>query len=104
MTDRQKAGILRYLGAVAIVAVAIAIRAIADPILEDRQPYIAFLVAVIVTAHFCGFAPSLLALFLGALASNYFFATPRGSLFIAGLDQQASFAFFILFGLFVAFL
>ena len=79
------------------------IRAIADPILNDRQPFAAFLVAVIVAARFCGLAPSLLALFLGALASSYFFVSPRESLFIAGLDQQASFVFFILFGLFVAF-
>src|SRR6185295_11223598 len=104
MTDRQKARILPYFSAIAVVVAATLIRAAADPILKDRQPFAAFLVAVIVAAHFCGFAPSLLALFLGAIASNYFFTSPRGSLFIAGLDQQASFAFFILLGLFVAFL
>src|SRR5262245_15257572 len=103
MNDRQKETILRYLGAVAMVVAATAIRAVVDPILDDRQPFTAYLVAVIVAAHFCGFAPSLLTLFLGALASVYFFTSPRESIFIAGPDQQASFALFILFGLFVAF-
>src|SRR5450432_3456825 len=100
MTDLRKAGILRYLSAIAIVVAATLIRTIADPILHDRQPFVAYLVAVIVAARFWGLAPSLLTLFLSAVASRYFFMSPRESLVITGLDQQASFAFFILFGLF----
>ena len=104
MTRPRYSTVLPYLGAVAIVATATLLRLVSDPLLQDRQPFAAFLVAVIVTARYCGLTPSLLALLLSALASRYFFMSPRGSLVISGPDQQASFAFYLLFGLFFAFL
>ena len=104
MVRSRYAVLLPYLGAIAFVIAAIAFRFAFDPILRGRQPFAAFLVAVILAGRFCGFAPSLLALTLSSLASDYFFVAPRGSLAIAGEIEQASFAFFILIGLFFTFL
>lgn len=104
MTRPHYKTVFSYLGAIAIVMAATLIRLATDSLLGDRQPFAVFLVAVIIASRLFGFGPSLLALFLSALASRYFFLSPRASLAIVGLDQQASFAFFILFGTFFAFL
>ena len=104
MFDPKKAGILSYLGAIAIVATTALLRAAADPILLDRQPFALFLVAVLVAGRFCGFGPSLLAVVLSALASRYFFVAPRGSLVLPNSVELAMLCFFILFAVFCAFL
>jgi PAS domain S-box-containing protein len=96
--------VLRYLGAIALVAVATGVRALLDPYLHERQPIAAYLVAVIVAGRFCGFGPALLALVLSILSASYLFISPRGNLFIAGWAEQLSFACFAVFGLFFAIL
>jgi PAS domain S-box-containing protein len=104
MTRPRYMAALPYLGAIAIVATATLLRALADPILHNRQPFAVYIVAMILAARFCGFAPSLLALVLSALTSRLFFISPRGSLTIASSIEQGSFWFFVLIGLFLSFL
>lgn len=104
MTSSRYSAVLPYLSAVALVAAAVAFRFAVDPVLQGRQPFAAFFVAVILAGRFCGFAPSLLTLFLSALASRYFFISPRGSFAINGWVEQWSFWFFVVISLFLAFL
>jgi len=104
MTEEKKMGILPYLGAVAIVVAATLFRLAVDPFLDDRQPFSAFLVAVVVTARYCGFRPALLTLVLSGFAARYFFMLPRGEFGIAGTIQQVAFGFFLLFSLLFSFL
>ncbi len=103
MTRPRYLAVLPYLGAVTIVLIATLTRAAADAILQDRQPFAVFFVAVIVTARFCRVAPSILALLLSAVSARFFFMPPRGSLAVYGLDQEASFWIFLLVGLFIVF-
>src|SRR5947209_2603135 len=104
MIHRRYSALLLYLGAAAIVVAATLARFAADPMLKNRQPFAFFIVAVILAARYCGFAPSLLALLLSAISSVFFFIPPRGTLYIAGSVERGSFGFFVLVGLFVAFM
>jgi len=94
--------VLPYLGAIAIVSSAVWVRFLMDPILKGRQPFAMFIVAVLIVARFCGFGPSLLAVFLSAMSSRYFFVAPRGSFSIASPVEEGSFWFFIALGLTIA--
>ena len=69
--------VLPYLGAVALVVAAVLFRTALDGLLHNRQPFSAFLVAVLLASRLCGFGPSLLAVALGAVASRFFFVTPN---------------------------
>jgi PAS domain S-box-containing protein len=89
----------RYAHAVIAVAIATAVRFALDPYLGDKNPYFVYGVAIAWNAWFHGLAPGFLALALSALADDYFFVVPRGSLAIAGMTNQAAFAVFVLLGL-----
>ncbi len=88
MTPPRHLAVLPYLGAVAVVAVATGIRFLLDPILENRQAFGVYIVAVAVAARYFGFAPSLLAVVLSGLAGRVLFLLPRWSLeFDSPIDQ-----------------
>jgi len=69
----------QYGFAVLVVAGAAAVRALLDPLLNDRAPYEFFLSAVAAAGLWCGRYPTLLALLLGGAAGNWLFSTPRHS-------------------------
>ena len=80
--------------AVLAVVLAIAIRALVDPLLGDHLPYYLFYFAVIAAAVFGGTGPGLIALTIGFLSASYLFATPRYSLGIsAGEEALGAFRF-----------
>ena len=66
----------RYGIAIASVLLAVAARWTLPPLLGERQPFVTFYIALIVSAWFGGLGPSLLALALGALSALALF-TPR---------------------------
>jgi diguanylate cyclase (GGDEF)-like protein len=76
--DRQGQA-AQYGLAVLLVAGAAAVRALLDPLLNDRAPYDFFLLAVAAVGLWCGRHPTLLALLLGGIAGDWFFSTPRHS-------------------------
>jgi diguanylate cyclase (GGDEF)-like protein len=89
---------VQYGFAVLAVTAAAAVRAVLDPLLDDRAPYEFFLSAVAAAGLWCGRYPTLLVLLLGGIAGDWFFSTPRhsfnettiglwllGSYFLAGL-------------------
>ena len=96
---------MRYLGAsakylIALLAVVAAtwIRMLIDPVVGDRHPFVICVLAVIFVSWCCGLGPAVLALVFGFLAASFFFATPRGSVGVAGLDMQVGLALDILVG------
>jgi PAS domain S-box-containing protein len=68
---------LRYLVAVCLVGIAVALRASFDKFLGDSHPFPFFLAAVAVAAWYGGIGPALAALILGHLAADWFFIPPR---------------------------
>src|SRR3954467_11374142 len=69
---------LRYGIAPISVALAAAVRLALDPLLGDRLPFLAFIVAIGVTSWYGGLGPSLLAVALSWLAADHFLLQPRG--------------------------
>ncbi|MDE3034998.1 MAG: DUF4118 domain-containing protein, partial [Nitrospirota bacterium] len=59
--------------AVLSIVVATVVRVMLDPALGDHLPYGPYYVAVMLTAWYAGWGPSLLALAIGALAASHFF-------------------------------
>src|SRR5689334_7087547 len=77
--DAATAGarVLRYGVAVVAVSGALAIRFLADAILQDRQPFPTFYIATAVTAWLAGFGPAVVAMTAGFLLGDWFFIPPR---------------------------
>jgi PAS domain S-box-containing protein len=93
----------RYLTAVAAVALATATRVALVPVLGDRFPFLAFLVAIILAAWYGGFGPAIVAIGLSWLALDQFLLQPRGPLQLYAARWERFLAFFAI-GLAVALL
>jgi PAS domain S-box-containing protein len=89
----------RYWCAFTSVALAIGIRLLLDPFVGDQYPFATVFLAVLVTAWYGGFRSALVAVVLGALASDYFLMAPRGSFALHDAQQQVGLALFICTGL-----
>jgi signal transduction histidine kinase/ActR/RegA family two-component response regulator len=90
---------LRYGCAVVSVALATASRSLLDPALGDHQPFAPYFLAVIFTAWYGGFGPSLVALVLGGVVGSYLFVPPRGSFAIVGVEHQVGMLLYLCVGL-----
>ena len=66
-----------------------------DPIVGDRHPFVTYVLAIIFTSWYCGLWPAVFALVVGFFAAAFFFATPRGSITLSGLDMQVGLAIYI---------
>ncbi len=73
----RKAAVRDYGIAVLSVAAATAIRALLDPVLGDQFPFLFYFIALGVTASFTGLGPSVVAMVLGFLVSDWLFVPPR---------------------------
>jgi PAS domain S-box-containing protein len=86
---RRRSPATEYALAVASIIAATIGRWLLDPALGDHLPFAAYLVAIAFTAWFTRLRPSIVALFLGALAADFFFVPPRRA-FTFHLDTAAS--------------
>jgi PAS domain S-box-containing protein len=66
----------RYALAIAVVAMAIVVRILVAPYVEDRIPFITVLAAIVFMAGYTGRGPSLFTLVLGLVGVGYFVITP----------------------------
>ncbi len=101
-TDRSpSAGSLlaAYGSAVLSIVLATGVRLLLDPTLGDHLPFVTYFVAVMFTAWFAGWGPSLVAMGLGFLTATYFFVPPRGSFAVAGLAHQIGIALYFFVGI-----
>lgn len=79
----------RYGVVVVFVALALVIRLLLNPVLEDRLPYTFFLLPVILAARMGGVWKALLALVLGFLGGTWYFAEPNSLLLSESSDLWA---------------
>ena len=87
---------LRYGIALLSVILATTIRLALYPLLGDRFPFLTFFVAIVFTAWYGGFGPSLMALVLSWWSVDYFLLQRRGSLPIFEPNSQIAYPFFAL--------
>src|SRR5215212_7876675 len=77
---------LRYGVAILAVGVAIAVKLLLDPLIVQNVPFLLVFGAIMVSAWYGGFGPSLLATVAAGLATDYFFLPPKGSFSGFGLE------------------
>src|SRR5919107_878440 len=83
---------LRYSVAVLAVGAALGIKLLLDPLTVQDTPFLLVFGAIIVSAWYGGLGPGLLATFISAIATDYFFLYPRGILTgfsVEGIDVLA---------------
>lgn len=85
----------QYLMATACVIVASIVRVCLDPLFGEKFPYITYMFAIIFVAWYGGLGPSLLTMTTGFLSAFYFFASPRESFKVYGLDGQVGAVLYI---------
>ncbi len=89
---------LTYLVALLATASATAAQFFLFDVLKDAEPYMPYVIAVMVTASYGGWKAGLLATALGALASDYFFVAPYFSLGMEEAGAWAALAQFVIAG------
>src|SRR5215203_4818332 len=83
---------LRYSVAVLAVGAALGIKLLLDPLTVQDTPFLLVFGAIIVSAWYGGLGPGLLATAVSALATDYFFLYPRGTITgfsVEGIDVLA---------------
>src|SRR5499425_3869947 len=90
---------LRYGGALATVAAAVAVWSL-SPFMH-REPFAIFVLAVVFTARFLGFGPAVIATAGSVVAIDFFAIEPRFSLGVGGADL-ARLALFVVISLLAA--
>ena len=84
----------RYSLAILSVGLIVVVRLAFYPVLGSRYPFLFFFIAIVVTAGYGGYGPSLLATILSWLAIDYLFLVPRSSSTIFESRSQLAFGFF----------
>lgn len=87
-----------FVAALAIVIATVA-RMLLDPVVGEMHPFVTYIYAIIFSAWYCGLGPALLSLVLGFLCAAYFFAYPRGSIAVYGIDLQVGMTLYIFVGI-----
>ncbi|HET9964792.1 MAG TPA: DUF4118 domain-containing protein, partial [Rubrobacter sp.] len=83
---------LRYGVAVLAAGAALGIKLLLDPLTVQDTPFLLVFGAIIVSAWYGGLGPGLLATAVSALATDYFFLYPRGTITgfsVEGIDVLA---------------
>ena len=88
----------RYLVATLAVAIVVAVRVVARPVLHTDIPWISFSPAVLVAAWYGGVGPGLAAILLSVVASDYFLLEPHGALGLRTASQVSGAGVFVLSG------
>jgi PAS domain S-box-containing protein len=88
-------GVVRYVGALAAVAVATAAQVLLHLPATDPFPYDTVLLALVLVAWFGGVYPALLVAVGGGLSTDYFLLRPRHSFAVHGGRELAGVAFYV---------
>jgi len=102
ISKHWRALLVRYGTAVAATLLATLLRTLLDPVLVNTAPFSAYYAAVMFTAWYAGFGPSLVALVCGAVLADYLFIEPHRSLLASNLEHQVGLGLFIAVGIVVA--
>lgn len=94
--------LLRYAAAPVTVGLAVGLKFLLVPLLEQDTPFLLFSGAVLLTAWYGGLGPGLVATTLAALASNYFFIVPFYRFELAHPADRFRLVAFVLEGAFIS--
>ena len=109
MSGRWRSLFHRYGAAIVAIILATLARIWLDPFLENRAPFSTYFVAIMFAAWYGGIGPSLAAMVVGALAADYFFIEPRGSIYLYNwvaydVEHRVAMGLYFLVGMVIALL
>lgn len=84
-----------YAGTVLAVLTALAVRWVLHPVLGESSPFLAFVLAVLLSSWVGGWRPGLLATVLSALAADYFFLVPLNDFGVMSSNQAVQLGLFL---------
>jgi PAS domain S-box-containing protein len=102
MLEARRSALQAYAFAVAVVALATAVRFAVDGFIGDRAPFATYFVAIVAVGLTGNLGAAVFATIAGALLSDYLFIPPRGSLGVSEAADVVTVAFFVAAGLLVA--
>ena len=91
-----ESALARYASALAVIQLALLVRAALTPLLGDYAPYIALFPAVVLAAWFCGIGPSILSVVVALLGARFWFVQPVHSLSLPDTPQLVGILAFLL--------
>ena len=91
-----------YVVAVLAVGLALLVKLLLNPLIEEESPFLLFFCAVMVGAWFGGLGPGLLATALAALTAGYFFLSPTYPPLVGDFGQVLRLGLFVLEGSFIS--
>jgi PAS domain S-box-containing protein len=103
MVARFTHPVLRYAAAAAFTALAVGVRAVADPWLGNDIPLATIYGAVALSVWFGGVGPAVMSALLGYVAVDYLFIEPRGDFLSSPRQALVSVIYFASAGLIIAF-
>ncbi len=86
----------RYASALAVILLALLVRAALTPLLGDYAPYITLFPAVVLAAWFCGIGPSILSVVVALPGARFWFVQPVHSLSVPDTPQLVGILAFLL--------
>lgn len=92
----------RYGVAVLAVAIALLVKLLLNSVIDQESPFLIFFAAVLVSSRYGGMGAGVLATFLAALLSDYFFLSPTYSFIHSNLGQNLQLFLFVVEGISVS--
>ena len=93
-SDSERSTTRHYIASGLIVAAALALRLVFDPILGKRAPFLFFPLAILLAARFGGWMPGVVATLLSSFAGFYFLLSPPMTI---GFESREDAEYLILF-------
>ncbi len=94
----------RYGVAVLAVAIALLIKLLLAPLIQEESPFLLFFTAITASAWYGGLGPGILATVLAAIVSDYFFLIPNYSFVLISFGKALRLSLFVLEGLSISLL
>lgn len=88
----------RYGFAVLAVAIALLVKLLLAPLIQEESPFLLFFAPLVVSAWYGGLGPGLLATVLAGLSSDYFFLIPTYSFTLISFGKALRLSLFIIEG------
>jgi len=94
----------RYGFAVLAVAIALVVKLLLAPLIQEESPFLLFFATVVVSSWYGGLGPGLLATALAGLSSDYFFLIPTYSFTIISFGKGLRLCLFLIEGFSISWL
>src|ERR1700736_966757 len=72
----KRSALLRYSFAIVLVIMVTWVKLLINPFIVDKSPFLFYIGAILLSAGFGGVGPSIIALLLSVVASDFFFSKP----------------------------